>query len=106
MKPDITQKEKREVMRNDRKVGSTYHSVAQASIDDKRGGRYAISDSKQTVIGSSPIAYPQQPKTSPWACDPVPPEPLIDGRGEGNRLGFAIDRPGEAAEEDGNVTDR
>jgi hypothetical protein len=81
---DITQQEKREVLRNNQRVreASTYHSVAQASIDDERGGRYAISDTKQTIIGSSPIAYPQQPSTSPWHSDPVPDEPP---------LGFRID---------------
>lgn len=91
---DATQQEKREVLRNDQRVRetSTYHSVAQASIDDERGGRYA-SESKQTVIGSSPISYPTMPEGNPWRCDPVPDEPLIDGRGEGDRLGYAIDRP-------------
>jgi hypothetical protein len=76
---DITQQEKREVLRNDQRVreGATYHSVAQASIDDERGGRYAISDTEQTIIGSSPIAYPQQPATSPWHRDPVPDEPPL-----------------------------
>ena len=75
----ISQKEKREVLANDRKVreAATYHSVAMAGIDDERGGRYATEGSKQTVIGSSPIAYPQQPSTSPWHRDPVPDEPPL-----------------------------
>jgi hypothetical protein len=90
---DITQQEKREVLRNDQRVreASTYHSVAQASIDDERGGRFAQSGSSTTVTGSGPISYPQQPPGSPWANDPLPSEPLIDGTGEGNVLGYAID---------------
>jgi hypothetical protein len=38
---DITQQEKREVLRNDRRVRNafTYHDVAQGSIKDERGGR-------------------------------------------------------------------
>ena len=80
----ISQKEKREVLRNDRRVreAATYHSVAQASVDDERGGRYATEGSKQTVIGASPILYPTQPANSPWHHDPVPDEPP---------LGYAID---------------
>jgi len=74
---DIPQRERRKVMENDRKVMATYHSHAQSSIDDERGGRYATEGSKQTVIGSSPIAYPQQPSTSPWHSDPCPPEPPL-----------------------------
>jgi hypothetical protein len=80
----ISQKEKREVLANDRKVreATTYHSVAQASVDDERGGRYATEGSKQTVVGSSPIAYPRQPENSPWHHDPCPPEPP---------LGYSVD---------------
>jgi hypothetical protein len=90
-----TQQEKREALRNDQRVRerSTYHSVAQASIDDDRGGRFALGDSKQTVIGSSPISYPQQPSTSFWNSDPVPPEPP---------LGYSV----EAQEPVGEVFER
>lgn len=71
-------------MKNDRRVreAATYHSVAMGSADDERGGRYADSGNSTTVTGSSPISYPAQPPSSPWACDPLPPEPP---------LGFAID---------------
>jgi hypothetical protein len=76
---DIPQSERRQVMANDRKVreAATYHSVAQSAVDDERGGRYATEGSKQTVIGSSPIAYPQQPCTSPWHSDPCGTEPPL-----------------------------
>ena len=33
------------------------------------------------------------PAGSPWANEPIGPEPLIDGSGEGERLGYEIDRP-------------
>jgi len=74
---DIPRSERRRIMANDRKVMATYHSVAASTVDDERGGRYATEGSKQTVIGSSPIAYPQQPSTSPWHSDPCPPEPPL-----------------------------
>ena len=78
-------------MHNNRKV--TYHSFAQAEALDDRGGRFAVLD-KPAVTGSSPMpTYPQMPAGSPWANDPVGPEPLIDGSGESDRLGYAIDRP-------------
>jgi len=80
-------------MRNNRKVMGTYHSFAQAEALDDRGGRFAVLD-KPAVTGSSPTpTYPQMPAGSPWANDPVGPEPLIDGSGESDRLGYAIDRP-------------
>ena len=57
---EISQRERHEVLRNDRKVreAPTYHSIGQASVNDERGGRFAAEGSKQTVIGSSPISYP------------------------------------------------
>ena len=68
-------------MSND-KPKSTFHSIALAGIDDERGGRYAAEGSKRTVIGSSPVAYPAQPATSPWHHDPCSPEPP---------LGYSVD---------------
>jgi hypothetical protein len=81
---EVSQRERREVMRNDRRVreAATYHSVAASSVDDERGGRYAAADSKQTVIGASPISYPTQPEHSPWSRDECPPEPP---------LGYSVD---------------
>jgi hypothetical protein len=90
---DIPQSERRRILIEERRL-RTYHGHAISAVDDERGGRYATEGSKQTVIGSSLIAYPQQPSTSPWHSDPCPPEPLIDGTGEGNTLGYQIDRPG------------
>ena len=85
----ITQKEKLEVMANDRKV-STYFHHAQADPELSPGGRFA-KVIPSSVVGASPVSYPAQPTNSPWACDPVPNEPFIDGTGEGNRLGYRID---------------
>ena len=79
---DIPQSERRKVIENDRKVHATYHSVAQSAVDEDRGGRFAYSGSSTTVVGSSPVSYPQQPTGSPWAKDECPPEPP---------LGFSVD---------------
>jgi hypothetical protein len=82
---EVTQQEKREVLRNDRRVreASTYHAAAQSNIDDERGGRYAHLGSPTTVTGSAPTSvHPMQPENSPWHRDPVPDEPS---------LGFSVD---------------
>jgi hypothetical protein len=71
---EISQKEKREILKNDRNVMGTYHALAAASANDLAGGRFAQSTNKQTVIGSSPVSYPAQPSSSPWSRDPVPAE--------------------------------
>jgi hypothetical protein len=90
---EIRQSERRKVLENDRKIMSSYLDHARASADDDRGGRFAT-ESKTTVVGAAPITYPQQPSTSPAnQMAMMPDEPLIDGTGEGNRLGYAIDRP-------------
>ena len=98
----ISQREKRAVMANDRKVceAATYHSVALGSVDDERGGRYASSGSKASVVGAAPISYPAQPANSPWHRDPVPDEPPlgysvdeIEAVGEVFERGGAADQP-------------
>jgi len=73
---DVPQAKRRRIMIEERRL-RTYHGHAQSTIDDERGGRYATQGSKQTVIGSSPIAYPAQPENSPWHRDPVPDEPPL-----------------------------
>ena len=89
---DVIQKERRAVMKSDR-LAASYHSHARGNLDDERGGRYAAEGSKATVVGTGSIAYPAQPAGSPWAKDECPPEPLIDGTGEGTVTGYEIDRP-------------
>jgi hypothetical protein len=61
----ITQREKREVLENDRKVRGTYHSVGHADVDTERGGRYVVRLTTPTMPG-----WP-----SLWANDP--PEPPL-----------------------------
>jgi hypothetical protein len=78
---DIPQSERRRIMLEERR-GRTYQGHAIVSADEDRGGRYANAGNSTTVVGARPISYPQQPATSPFACDPVGPEPP---------LGYAID---------------
>jgi hypothetical protein len=69
--PDITQKEKREVLRNDQRVheqGSTYAEVHKVYADDlERGGRY-----------SQPVDQ-TRPKSGGWSSlwTGMPPEPQL-----------------------------
>jgi hypothetical protein len=73
---EISQAEKRRILNEDRKA-RTYLAQAQSSIDDDRGGRFAAVGKSTAVVGASPISYPQQPPTSPWARDVMPPEPPL-----------------------------
>jgi hypothetical protein len=57
--------------------GSTFFQHAQASANDEAGGRYARQNSA-TVVGASPISYPQLPAESPWA-QPWPEGPDVYG---------------------------
>jgi hypothetical protein len=78
------QKLKADTFDNDRKVASTMFEHAVASADDDRGGRFA-GVNKTVVVGSSPVAYPPLPSSSPWSgAQPEPgPEPP---------LGYSIDQ--------------
>jgi hypothetical protein len=64
-----TQREREEVLRNDR--ANTYAGRAQAEADEIQG-RFSQRE-KATVIGIGAIEYPQLPENS-WTNDPVPPE--------------------------------
>ena len=90
---EISQAEKRRILAEERRM-RTYHGHAM-DADLEMGGRYSRVNTTK-VVGSGPISYPQQPAGSPWAKDECPPEPLIAGRGEGNVLGYEIDRPDAA----------
>jgi hypothetical protein len=72
----ISQKEKREVQASDRLARSTYFQHAQADPDLELGGRFKKL-TPSTVVGSGPVSYPRLPETSPWSCDPCPPEPTL-----------------------------
>jgi hypothetical protein len=67
---------------------NTYQGHA---LDDELdlGGRFARVRTS-TVVGVGQISYPAQP-SGPWSKDECPPEPFIDGTGEGTRLGYRID---------------
>jgi hypothetical protein len=74
---EISQREKRRILAEDRQVRSTYLQHAESAVDEDRGGRYAATGSSPRVIGASPISYPQQPTNSPWHHDPVGDEPSL-----------------------------
>jgi hypothetical protein len=79
-------------MTKDRRLG-TYMAFAEADADDMAGGRFAAPERKPRIVGASPIVeYPRMPD-GPWKDNPYPEEPLIDGTGEGDVLGYEIDRP-------------
>jgi hypothetical protein len=83
-------------MNKDRKM-STYLAHAEASADDTAQGRFAAPERKPMIVGAKAgISYPAQPEGSPWATNPYPEEPLVDGTGEGGRLGFQIDDMGNS----------
>jgi hypothetical protein len=67
----LTQDEKREVLKNDRRVRemTTFRSFADAFANETRGGRFAKSDTGPTI---KPL-----PPNSPWASNPVPDEPPL-----------------------------
>jgi hypothetical protein len=92
---EISQAERRKVLENDRKVRATYFQHAQSDPELELGGRF-VKLTPTSVTGTGPSPIPQQPPTSPAnQAAMVPDEPLIDGTGEGNTLGYAIDRPGD-----------
>jgi hypothetical protein len=72
---DVSQAERRRIMAEERRL-RTYHGVAASSVDDEKGGRYAGSGSKQTIVGSSPISYPRIP-SGPWSKNEMPDEPSL-----------------------------
>jgi hypothetical protein len=90
----FTQSQKRSVMENDRKVreASTYFAQAQADLGSEMGGRFKAL-SPAMVTGSDPTVAVPRMASGPWSKNEMPDEPLIDGRGESNVLGYEIDRP-------------
>jgi hypothetical protein len=73
---EISQREKRRILAEDRKA-SSYMAHAAANVDEDRGGRYAAIEKPSTVVGASSISYPTQPEGSPWANDPIGLEPPL-----------------------------
>jgi hypothetical protein len=94
---EISQREKRRILAEDRQVRTTYLQHAESSVDDDRGGRFAAIEKSATVVGAAPISYPQQPATSPWARDVIGDEPP---------LGYSVedhDPVGELHEREGSA---
>jgi hypothetical protein len=69
MSDDITQAEKRQIVKND-----TYYSRAQADVGSELGGRYRHL-APASVVGVP--QYPQQPPNSPFHHDPTGAEPPL-----------------------------
>jgi hypothetical protein len=63
----------------------TFHSRAQAALDDESGGRFAkVTSSK--VTGATPVQYPAIP-SGPWSeGDPGAPDPVTDQFGDVNEM--------------------
>jgi hypothetical protein len=70
---DTSQKERAEVLRNDRR-NQTLHGRASSDLDLENSGRFA---KPHAVIGVDAPDYPKLPASSPWHHDPVPPEEPI-----------------------------
>ena len=69
----ISQKEKREVLANDRMARNTYLAHAN-DAELEMGGRFTKLTPTSVTGASAGSAYPQQPEGSPWHHDPVPDE--------------------------------
>jgi hypothetical protein len=52
----------------------TYFSRAQADADLEAQGRFKREVSAEVIAKDALIKYPEQPASSPFACDPVGPE--------------------------------
>jgi hypothetical protein len=76
---DVSQAERRRIMAEERR-GRTDQGHALDGEPDL-GGRFAKVNTT-TVVGASPISYPQQPAGSPWRSDECPPE---------GPLGYSVD---------------
>jgi hypothetical protein len=61
--PDVTMKDKKEVLENDRQI-SSYRDHAEANADLDLGGRFA-KVTTTTFVGASPISYPRLPQDAP-----------------------------------------
>jgi hypothetical protein len=72
---------KAEAQRREQEQPTTMHGFAMAELAQPRG-RFGEAEGKQFVVGSTPIAYPKLPASSPWAHDPVPNE---------EPLGYSVD---------------
>src|SRR5262245_9447579 len=86
---EISQAEKRRILIEERRL-RTYQGHAQHDPELELGGRFAQVNTVH-VTGSTPSSSYPRMDSGPWSKNEYPNEPLIDGRGEGNILGYAID---------------
>ncbi len=64
MQDEITQADKRAVLKNETLLS--------------RAGHVEPGMAQANVVGNAPVPeYPRLPANSPWAADPVPPEPPL-----------------------------
>jgi hypothetical protein len=77
---DVSQDEKRRIIRNQSRNGDTGTFLSHTHIDDA-GGRFAAVNAA-TIVGQDPqVKYPQLPSSSRWhGSDPVPDEPPLGYR--------------------------
>ena len=65
-------------VRRDKHQHDTMHQRAIVEMGQEYQGRFSKLRAEQQIIGTTPIAYPQLPQSSPWSS-PLPcEEPLID----------------------------
>jgi hypothetical protein len=77
-----SQEVRREVLKNDR---DTFHSRAQAALDDESGGRFAKVTSNK-LTGAAPVTYPAIPSGPYSHGDPGAPDPVTDQFGDVNEM--------------------
>src|SRR5262245_38075957 len=71
---DASQKERAAILKNDLRT-QTMQGRAVAELQMEERGRFAR---QANVTGATPATqYPQLPASSPWASDPLPPEPPL-----------------------------
>ena len=92
------QEKLRRKVKEERVARNTYLSHA-GDVETELGGRFAKLTPTQ-VVGSEPtVNYPKLSE-GPWSEGPPGgDEPLIDGTGESNRLGYRIDGGQEPTDE-------
>jgi hypothetical protein len=83
-------------VRRDKHQHDTLHQRAITEMGEEYAGRFSSLRTEQIIVGSSPIAYPAQPATSPWACDPLGPEMPMDATDCGDTyVGEPLGTPAE-----------
>jgi hypothetical protein len=90
---EIDAKETKDIIRNDCMM------TRQRDALEEAGGRFAKL-TPSTVTGQSPSSQiPQQPAGSPWASNPVPPDPATDQLGFDINEVEAVELPASSADQ-------